>query len=206
MQSACPFRANNGHVTTASTGPKCRRPHVLAAPTTKGMAAIGSTMPAAPAVPPAPAAVPSHLDQLTLLRHRLGSCGQRSDRGSDSRYAEQHRTNHKKRCRNFELRHDIPPIRNFRPQSTWLTAVRCIHGCPLWRWEYSSGKPLFYAPTPKFSRHECGRPSNGVTSDMGPTRKSWQNTTQLTMLLPVYEIQDAEFARRPAKSVPSLAE
>jgi hypothetical protein len=26
------------------------------------------------------------------------------------------------------------------------------------------------------------------------------------MLLPVYEIQDAEFARRPAKSVPSLAE
>src|SRR5712671_5320508 len=114
MQSVCLKGANNGHVATASTGPKCWRPHVLASPTTEGMAAIGSTMPAAPAVPPAPA-VPSHLDQLTLLRHRLGSCGQRSDRGSDSRYAEQHRTNHKKRCRNFELRHDIPPIRNFRP-------------------------------------------------------------------------------------------
>ena len=57
----------------------------------------------------------------------------------------------------------------------------------------------FFAPTPKFSRHERGRPSNGVTSDMGPTRKSWQNTTQLTMLLPVYEIQDAEFARLPCE-------
>jgi hypothetical protein len=101
-----------------------RRPHVLAAPTTVGIAAITpSTMPAMPAVPPEPE---PHLDQVTLRRHRLGGCGQGSDRGSDSRYAERHRTHHKKRCRNFELGHDMPPIRNFGLSSTWLTAIRCM--------------------------------------------------------------------------------
>src|ERR1700676_867617 len=40
--AGCLKRANNGYVVTPSTGPKCRRPHVLATPTTVGTAAIAS--------------------------------------------------------------------------------------------------------------------------------------------------------------------
>src|SRR5580704_15596621 len=134
IASSCrrPKTCTTTDVATASTGPKCRRPHVLAAPTTVGTAAIvlswiaigdswiaeggswiavggsriavviiiicivaaavvrgrdsgadqsagqcarretPSTMPAAPAAVPS---AETHLDPVTLLRHRLGSCG-----------------------------------------------------------------------------------------------------------------------------------
>ena len=98
----------------------------LAAPAAVGTAAITYTMRMAPApVPPAE----TRLHQVALLHHRLGGAGQRSGRSSHCRYAEQYRANHEKCSRNFGhgfgLGHDIPPIHSFRPQSTWLTAIRC---------------------------------------------------------------------------------